>query len=77
MRGGAVNSVTTRVHVIQTNMGGFRVNSPGNWTQGARRLITWQNVGTNNPPFNVANVRISLSTRWRDDLSHRSGGQHA
>ncbi len=61
-RGGSVNSVTTRVHIIQTNMGGFRVSSPGNWAQGSRRLITWQNVGTNNPPFNVANVRISLST---------------
>lgn len=61
-RGGSINSVVSRVHIIQTNMGGFRVNATGDWTQGSRRLVNWQTVGTANPPFNVANVRILLST---------------
>jgi hypothetical protein len=47
---------------VVSGSGPFFVLSPGQaWTQGASRTVTWVVSGTDQPPINCANVKISLS----------------
>ena len=64
INGGAVNSADTAVTVIE-NGAGFSVTAPSNagpFTSGSNLNVTWNVTGTNLPPVNTANVKISLST---------------
>lgn len=61
---------TIHVDAVSTgavnNYGGFRVTSQNGfgitYTHGSAQVITWDVVGTDAAPFNVANVKIYMST---------------
>jgi hypothetical protein len=64
VNGAAVNSADMAVSVIG-NGSGFLVTAPGDagpFTSGSNLNVTWNVTGTNLPPVNTANVKISLST---------------
>ena len=64
VNGGAVNSADTAVTVIE-NGTGFAVTTPsssGPFTNGSDLNVTWNVTGTNLPPVNTTNVKVSLST---------------
>jgi Metallo-peptidase family M12B Reprolysin-like/Secretion system C-terminal sorting domain len=62
--GGCQSSTVFQINVIATS-GPFAVTIPNggeSYAGGSTQTITWNTVGTNNAPINVANVMISLST---------------
>jgi hypothetical protein len=64
VNGGAVNTADMAVTVIE-NGAGFSVIVPGGagpFTNGSNLNVTWNVTGTNLPPVNTVNVKISLST---------------
>ena len=64
INGGGVNTSDMAITVIE-NGTGFSVTAPNNagpFTNGSNIGVTWNVTGTNLPPVNTANVKISLST---------------
>ena len=60
---GCQSSTTYQINVVGTTP--FTVSSPNggeSFQGGSTQTITWNNAGTNVAPYNVTNVRISLST---------------
>mgnify|MGYP003694259431 CR=1 FL=1 len=60
--------------------GPFSVTQPNTaltWVGTTTHDVTWNVAGTAAAPVNTANVKISLSTDGRLDLSDDSGGEHA
>ncbi len=64
VNGGAINTADMLVTVVD-NGAGFAVTAPNNagpFTNGSSIGVTWNVTGTNLPPVNTPNVKISLST---------------
>ncbi|HET8674935.1 MAG TPA: zinc-dependent metalloprotease family protein [Blastocatellia bacterium] len=64
VRGGAINIVTMRVHIIAGNP--FQITTPSNlvpttWIQGTRQQVRWDTANTENPPVDCDSVKITLS----------------
>jgi len=60
--GGGVNTDDVSVAIVSIN-GPFQLTAPNtNVTWSGNETVTWTVAGTNAAPFNVANVKISLST---------------
>ena len=63
-RGGAINIVIVRVHIIAGNP--FKITTPSNivpttWVQGTRQQVRWDTANTENAPVDCDSVKITLS----------------
>lgn len=61
--GACQDPTTFQVNVVGSTP--FTVTAPNggeSYPGGSTQTVTWNNAGTNNAPYNVANVRISMST---------------